>query len=40
MEPSWQEYERQKRAWLLEHPEATAEEIGKAFREIAEKLRL
>lgn len=36
----WVEYERRKREWLRLHPEATDEEIGKAWREIAKELRL
>lgn len=36
----WAEYERAKSTWLHLNPDATAEEVGKAFRQIARDLGL
>lgn len=36
----WARYWEAKQRYLDEHPEATAEEVGRAFREIAKDLKL
>lgn len=36
----WQDYEREKRAWLEKNPAATPEEYDRAMRVIVDKLGL
>lgn len=36
--PGYGSYEAEKRAWLAAHPEATADEVERAFRAIADRL--
>ena len=35
--PRFEEYEREKQAWIAHHPKASGEEYIKAMREIAEQ---